>query len=204
MAVVEARRRLTRDEIAAGEVRQRGDCGAEQRRLDALAAPGLLAGKQRREDALRREHTRQDVADRQAAAVGGAVWIAGDAGDAAHALQDDVVAGPVGLGTLLAEAGDRAVDEPRIAGEDVIVPEAQSRHQAGPEVLDKYVGLLNEPPERLAPAVALEVERDAALIAITGQEVGAFPALKRRPPVTAVVAGARLLHLDDVRAQVAH
>ena len=43
-----------------------------------------------------------------------AVGLAGQVHDPAHALDDEVVAGARRVGAVLAEAGDRAIDQPRV------------------------------------------------------------------------------------------
>ena len=52
-----------------------------------------------------------------------------------------------GIGAVLAEAGERAVDDARVRLLDRLVVGAESLHHAGAEALDQGVRLLNEPEE---------------------------------------------------------
>ena len=61
-----------------------------------------------------------------------------------HALDDEVVAGALGVRAVLAEAGDRAVDEARVDARDARVVEPVLREPADLEVLDEHVGLPRE------------------------------------------------------------
>ncbi len=85
----------------------------EQAQVDVLAPPGLLAGDVRRQDGVAAEQRAGQVRDRHADLDGRALRLAGDAHDAAHALEDQVEAGPLAVRPGLAEAGGRAVDDVR-------------------------------------------------------------------------------------------
>ena len=52
--------------------------------------------------------------------------LAGDRHQPAHALGDLVEAGPLGVGPVLAEAGDRAVDQARIDRRQALVVDAEA------------------------------------------------------------------------------
>ena len=76
------------------------------------------------------------------------------------------------IGAVLAEAGDRAIDEPRIDRAQAFVVEAVALQPADLEVLDQHVGVRREPPDERAPFLRLEIGGDRALAAIAGVEVG--------------------------------
>ncbi len=86
-----------------------------------------------------------------------------------------------------------------------VVAVAHPRQHAGSEVLDDDVGLLGDPVEDLLRFRRLEVDRERALVAVPGEEVGAL-----RAADPAVVEGhgaeqvalSRPLDLDDVGAHV--
>ena len=86
---------------------------AESRSAQSIHCPcaGAVAMRERRQDRDRRVHAGHEVGDRDArllrAAAGQVVALAGDAHEAAHALDDEVVAGAIGVRTVLPEAGDR-------------------------------------------------------------------------------------------------
>ena len=90
-----------------------------------------------------------------------------------------------------------------MAGRKRRIIQTEPRQRAGTKILHHDVGPLDQAVEDLAPFLVLEVERDALLVAVDAQEVGAFALEKRRPPGTGIVAPARLFDLDDPRAHVA-
>ena len=57
------------------------------------------------------------------------------------ALDDEIVAGAIGVRPVLPEPRDRAIDEPRIERRDARVVEAVFREAADLVVLDQHVGL---------------------------------------------------------------
>jgi len=127
---------------------------------------------------------------------------AGDAHQAAHGLDERVVARERGAGCL-AEAGDLAVDDPRVRSGDRVVTDAEPLERARPEVGDDHVCALAQAARELAAGVVAQVERDRAFVAVGGVVVGrtALGVGRRRPPPR-VVPGRRL-DLHHVGAEVA-
>ena len=189
-------------EIDGGLIRQQRRDGVEHADVDRLAAPRALARKERERDALRREHARDDVGDRDAEPHRGPVGGAGDAHQPALGLNHRVVAGLAGARSGLAETGDRAVHEPRMPRRQRLVVEPDSGQRPRREILDEDVALRDEPIEDRAPFGPLEVERDALLVPVDAEEVRALAFEKRRAPAARVVALAGLLDLDHARAHV--
>ena len=103
------------------------------------------------------------------------------------------------VGAVLAEAGDAAVDDALVDLLQRLVVDAEPVLHVGPEVLDHDVGLLDQPQERGAARRVLQVERDAALVAVQVLEVGA---LARAARSLAAALVRRHLDLDDVGAPV--
>src|SRR5581483_4150810 len=106
----------------------------------------------------------------------------------------------------LAVTGDRAVDDPRVDLLHAVVPGAEPFEHAGPEGLQHDVVFGDEPQQRLAPALVLEVQPDRALVAVQRQEEGRLRALVRavvvgRRPAD-VVAHARILDLQHIGAEI--
>ena len=114
MGIAEPAGRLAGDEIVHRLVGEHGDLGVEQGHVDMAAGPGRLAAAQGREDRVGGVEAGEDVGEGDAGLLRLAVRIAGQVHDPAHALDDEVIAGACGIGAGLAEAGDRAIDEPRI------------------------------------------------------------------------------------------
>ncbi len=74
----------------------------------------------------------------------------------------DVVPGRAGERSRLTEAGHAPVDEPRVAREADVGPEAEALHHAGPEPLEQPIGALHEPQHRRDRFGVLQVDGDAA------------------------------------------
>ena len=119
-----------------------------------------------------------------------------------HRLDDEIVSGDVRERPALAEARDRAMDEPRIDRPGARVVDAEPRRDAGPERFDRHVAPAQQALGHLLARVGREVERDAALVAVGRVEVDAAVAVAGMV-VPARIADAGLLDLDHVRAQLA-
>ena len=84
-----------------------------------------------------------------------------------------------------------------------VVAEAELLHRAAPEVLDQHVGVAHQAQQDLAALRLLEVERDAALVAVQHQERRRDAVDARLAIAARVVAAGQLLDLDDVGAESA-
>ena len=82
--------------------------------------------------------------DAHRAAAGLAVRKTGDAHHPAHSLNDEVIAGAIGIRAVLAKAGDRGIDQPRIGGAQRFCVEPELLEAADFEIFDDDVGLLRE------------------------------------------------------------
>ena len=142
------------------------------------------------------------------ARVGSPSGRAGQAHEAAHALRHQVIAGARRVGPGLAEAGDRAVDQPRALGREARIVEAELLEAADLEVLEQHVGARRELLDDALALGGLEVELDRALAAIGAVEIGGAQMAavgrrhERRAPAAGVVAGALALDLDHVGAEI--
>ena len=119
------------------------------------------------------------------------------------------MAGALPERAVLPVAGDRAVDEARVAFRERVVAHAQPLHHARPEALDEDVVVLREPKQDVARGRLLQVEPQGALVAIERQEVGRrravllllLAAVVGRHPADVVAAG-RVLDLEDLGSEV--
>ena len=211
--VAGALRRDTADEIIHVHHRHHRDRRVEQASVDPLALPGAIAVRKGCQQRDGRVHAGHQVGDRDAgflrAAAGKVVALAGDAHEPGHALDDEVIAGAICVRPVLAEAGDRRIDEARIDRSDAGVVEPVFRKAADLEVLDERIGVAGERQHEVATLGLREVDRDRPLAAIARQVIRGFPRVpaggvleKRRPPRSRVVAGDRFLDLDHRRAEV--
>ena len=208
-AVAAPLRHLTRDKVVHREVRQRGHAAVEQRHVNELAlARDLVAMAQRREDRDGRVLPGEDV-DQADADLHRLVGVAVGGHDAAHRLEHAVVAGTLGIRAALAEAGDRAVEEPRVQRAQRCGVEAVLRERADAKILEQHVALRREAANDVLPFPCRMVYGDGLLAAVAGEEerggVGAAAVAvlqKRRAVGAAFVARARALDLDDLGAEI--
>ena len=122
----------------------------------------------------------------------------GDRHQSAHALRDLVEARPAGIGSGLAEAGDRGIDDLLVDLGEVLVVDAEPALHVRPIVLDDDIRLLDELLERRDAFLALQVERDAALVAVQILKIRTQP----RPAHVALFDVFRRLDLDDIGAPI--
>jgi hypothetical protein len=116
-------------------------------------------------------------------------------------LRDEIESAFRPIGSRLAVARDRGVDQPIVQGRQRRIVQPELAHDAGPEVLDENVRPRGEPHERLASLRRLQVEDDPALAAVHRGEAGAVGAGARAHLPRRIAA--RRLDLDYVRAHVA-
>ncbi|MNT51313.1 hypothetical protein D3C72_1882750 [compost metagenome] len=142
-------------------------------------------------------------------AAGQVVALAGDAHQAAHGLDQEVVCGLGGARPRLAKAGDRAVHQARVDPGQRFVVQPHARQGADLVVLQHHVRVAAQFLDQRLAFGRLQVQRDGALAAVGGDEIGAvggvlalFVLQERGAPRARVVALAGPLDLDDVRAQV--
>ena len=157
----------------------------------------------RSSSAMKRAHggvvAAREVGDRDADAHRPLARQPGDRHQAAHALRDLVEARPVGVGPVLAEARQAHVDEARVDLAQGLVVDAEPVLHVGPVVLDQHVGGRRQLLEDGDALGRLEVERDAALVAVQVEEVGA---VRATPPIASSSPLLRHLDLDDVGAPI--
>src|SRR5262245_51926595 len=132
---------------------------------------------------------------------------AGDRHEPGLGLEQEVVARAPDERSGPAVAADREVDEPRVDRREGVVAEAESGQAVGPEVLDEHVAGRQEAPQDVSAGGLLQVEPQAALVAVDREVVGRGPrpALLVPDPRRAPAAGADALWrvaTADVRSEV--
>ena len=184
-------------EEARGLEIEHEDLRLQERGRDLLALAGLFPLEEGDEDAERCEQSGAQVGHRNTDAHRPVSRQAGDRHQPAHALRDLVEAGPVSVRPILAEAGDAGVDEARIDARQRLVVDAQALLHAGPEILHDHVRLPHHALERGEAFRRLEIQRQAALVAMQVLEVGALARAAHR-----LFRPGRRFDLDDVGAPV--
>ena len=161
--------------------------------IAALACP--LAIKQRHHDRHRQQRTGGHVRNGDSGAHRPATRLAGDRHQPGGALHDLINARTGGIGTILAETADRAVDKAWIDRPEVVPGDLQAVLYRRAHVLDHHVGALDQPEEGGTPSRGLQVEAHEALVAVQVLKVGTVAA-----DDVAAIAGR--IHGDDVRTPV--
>ena len=139
-----------------------------------MLAPGAaLAGQQRGGDGLRTgeagQLVGQDGANQSGPRLVGATL---DGGQPRERLDQRVVDRLGRIGSALAEAADRDLDDVGRHGADGVVVHPHALDDAGPEVLHEDVGARRQGHQHLDAARVLEVERHRALVAVVVEERG--------------------------------
>ena len=117
-----------------------------------------------------------------------------------HGLDYDVIAGKQPLRPLASEGGVVAIDETGILPRQGLVVHAQLVRDIRAIVGDNHVHLRQQLVHYLLPFPATEVQREASLAPVDGQEGAALQGhelLVKTPGVSP-----RRLHLDDIRAHI--
>ena len=204
MRLVRARLRAPADREDRELLHLQRQDGVEHVDLDELTLARPLAVEQRGERALER-HVGGDAVDQEL--PGGLRRVAGAADRlerAAHRLQEQILPRPVRVRAVLPVPGHRDVDDVGVERAQRLVVHAEPLGDAGPVVLEEDVGRARQLPEDLAPFLRLEVDGEAALVAIEREEarVDAVPRRAAARDVAMPLTGDGL-DLDDVRSQIA-
>ena len=118
----------------------------------------------------------------------------------AHRLAERIERGPIGIGPVLTEAGNRHQDDAGIQPTQRFIIEAHGLHRARPEILQHDVGCLHQGGEDLLAARVAQIETNAALAAVIDAEIHALAAHHGR--VLAGLFATETLDLDHLGAEV--
>ncbi len=186
--------------IGQHELRQR----LEHRQLDGLPLAGTLALHERRQHHMDRIEPDDVVGhgQRRVARLGPA-GLAQRCGNRGETLNQIVIGGPARIGAALAVADEAEMDQPGIGGADVLGSEPQPPHGGGAHIADEHVGACAKAQQHVAAARRLDVDHDAALVAIGLQIHWPHARIPHRAAVPHDVALGRL-DLDDVGAVIRH
>src|ERR1043166_5371753 len=101
-----------------------------------------------------------------------------------------MVAGAPLIGSVLSEAGDRAIDEARVDRGERGMVQPVFGEAADLEILDQHVGIAGERAHLLPTLGAFQVDRERGLAAVAAVEIGgAAVGSEGRTPLPGVVAG---------------
>jgi hypothetical protein len=175
--------------------------GFEEGDVNHLSHARRLTGVQGRYDRGRRVEGRRYVSNWEAHTQRRAVLFARHIHDPAHGLNHRVVGLEVSVRTSLSEAGDRAINELRVTGADLLVGEAEPLHSSRAEILDEDVSLADESQEYRPSLSVLDVQTHTPLAPVVLDEVRAL-ALHGLSIVPRFVPTPRLLHLDHISSHI--
>ena len=197
------------DQEVGGLVGEAGGGDIEQRQVNVLAQTRSLPLMERGEDAVAGiqpgENIGQGHPDFLRPAAGLAVAFARNAHEAAHGLDQKIVAGKIPVGSRLSKAGDGAVDESRVEFRKRLVVDTELARRTRLEVLQHHVSADGEFAQRGFTAFTLQIQRHGAFAPVCAQVVGGFATVGSGPgwsPVARIVTGVGILDLDNVRAEI--
>ena len=196
---------LARDKVIHRLIGHDRGCHIQKRHVDMLTAPrdpALHKGSQDRRGGI---DAGEDIGHRDAHLLRLTLWVARDAHQPGHALDDEVIARAVGIGAGLAKPGDRAIDQTRVHFRQAGIIQPVFLKPADLEILNHHIGVSHQTAHRLLPLGRAEIAGDAALAPVGGVKVGggflAFAVDEGRPPAAGVIALGGL-DLDHVCAKI--
>jgi hypothetical protein len=185
----------------------------EQRHVDRLALAGFRLMDDRGQNGDCGIEPADQIAHRHANlhrfGAGHAVPLAGDAHQAAHALDHIVITGLVLVRPVMTEARQRAIDKSRVLAGQAVIVEPIPGERAGFKILHHDMGTPRQAFHQGSAFRLGEIDGDGLLVAVGGEEVGRValsPVRCRnewRTEVAGLVALAGLFDLDDLRAEIA-
>ena len=183
-------------------VAERRNLPVQQRCLNPLAVARLVSLSQGCNHSPVGHHPGEEVHQRETHPLRQAVGFAGQVHQPAVGLNDQVIARHIGHGAGAPVAGNGAVDYAGIDGADFVVTQAHAFKGPGAETLDHHVRIGGHLANQLDALRLLEVDGDAALVAVEGYELGAL-SVPEGSPVANLVAQGGLLDLHHVGAHIA-
>ncbi len=103
---------------------------------------------------------------------------------AGHALENEILSGPIDIGSIFAISRHRHIDEARIDAERAFVIDAETFRDARTVVLQEDVGRLHQVEKNLLALRRLQVDGERALVAIERQERDVDPVPPAPPAAT--------------------
>src|SRR5438876_12337774 len=86
----------------------------------------------------------------------------------------EVMPGTQAVRSILSNAANGAVDQPRVYLFELLIPKVQTIHNSWPEAFEYHISLTHQAQEDFMPFLRLQVQGHTALIAVDGHEVQAL------------------------------
>src|SRR5262245_37707953 len=141
------------------------DDGIEHRNIDKLTSIGFFPLVKRKQDAQSCIHARGDISDGKAG-PGRLIRIAGGGNDSSFSLDEEIIGLHVAVGTVLAIAGERAIDKSWIRLAKRFVAEAKAPRDARSIILEEDVGSFGQFLKYDSAFFFLNIDRETALVSI--------------------------------------
>ena len=117
-------------------------------------------------------------------------------------MQDQVERGAIAIGAVLTKTGDGTVDDAGVTLLRFFVTEAEAVQGADAEVLQHNIRFFNQLEKERLAFWLFQIDDDAALVAVDGDEVRIIRPRHRRTPGARKVACTGWFELDHVGAVV--
>ncbi|MNN29152.1 hypothetical protein D3C81_1427420 [compost metagenome] len=160
MLGAEALRHFIESEIACCGEGQEADLSIEHGEVEVRTFTLARAAVQHRNDAQGNPQTRTHVRDRDAGLDWATVFFAGQAHDAAHRLENGVIAFFLRVRAGLAEASTGHIDQPRVDGLQARPIEAVALERTDREILQHYICAADQFAHHLLAFSTAKVDRD--------------------------------------------
>ena len=194
----------SRDDTCPGACRdsrfQERDLGVEHRNIDQATFVCSSAFVDRADDAKRQVETCDEISNGDADPHRLSTLESIQTHHTAERLCDDVIGGFGRKRASHPESRECPIDQPWPAFVHNGPPISESFHDAGGEILDEDIGIVEKTLEDCAISLAFEIQCDRLLVAVDAREVKAL-ITEMRAECARIVAGSGSLHLDHSRAK---
>ena len=175
----------------------------QQARIDAAALAGALAAHQGCENSHSEERRTMVVDDRYANRARSGLRLPRYRHQPEQGLRQQILTGTLRIWPVRAVAGGGGIDQGRLVPSQRVVTQAELVHDTGAEILRDHVGACDELERDLLALRHLEIERNAALVAVGADmqhPLAVVPDVAAAP--VALPGAVRRLDRDHVGAEI--
>src|SRR5262252_6376668 len=191
---------LAAKEVLGHAEADEADCRFQQRGFNFLSPAGALPRGDRGQHTVTAVQTAQVIRKRRSRPF--RLFEIGEyAQESAQGLTESVVTWFFAVRPMLAEGGNRAIDNAWIYFLDLFIADTQTVDDARAQILHDHVGAFGEPHEDLFPFRLLDIESDAFLVAVHTTEARAV-VLRFLVPSAKGVSPSGSFDLVDIRAEI--
>ena len=206
-------RRFSTDQIVQRLIGKAGNTDVKQAHINMLAGACPLGMHDSRQNGRGCIGAGQHIDQRHTDLHGHAIWLSGHAHQPAHALDHEVIAGAICVGSIHAETGDRAIDKRRIDRTKRFIIQAISGKPANLEILDKNIRTCRQIAQNGGAVFRRDIDGKRPLVSVYRTEIGrprggiccviASDIIGiGRTPAAGIITAAGAFDLDDVGTKV--